>query len=371
MKETFVAESIWQRVSNLRSGHDPQNSGMVLALVLRTEASTYQKSGAVAVLDGSRVVAGMVSGGCLEADLAHRVAQFLEREAGGPPAVEGSAVHRSLYWSYVRYDTRRQGDDILGTALGCRGALDIALLRMDDPGLADFFRSAWSSRSGMAGLCSVDSAMGLALTTVDQSGSMTASVLRLELSKRVDVPLVCLQELMAGLSHPLVVPKRRRVLLCGCGLDAIPLLGMFVELGFELTLVDHRPDDLERAHSRALRFVDEGSVTNHCQFVTAVAAQRLVSGAHPVSGYDAVIIMSHHVEWDGRYLDAVRTLDPKCCYIGLLGPPGRRQEVFALLAQDHPLDVQQLHSPMGLRFGTRGPTAVAIGVVAELLQYLG
>ena len=46
MNETLVAESIWQSLANMPAGQKSFASGMVLALVLRTEASTYQKAGA-------------------------------------------------------------------------------------------------------------------------------------------------------------------------------------------------------------------------------------------------------------------------------------------------------------------------------------
>jgi xanthine dehydrogenase accessory factor len=373
MNETLVAESIWQNLANSDSDQRSLVSGMVLALVLRTEASTYQKAGAIAVLDGTRVLAGTVSGGCLESDLALRVSEFLRQDDVKWSRPGETRLHRGgPFWSYVRYDTRNEGDDVLGTALGCRGAIDIALLRMDDPGVAEFFQAAWSTRSGITGICSLDASMCLSLKAIPDSGNSPVLTSQFTLDKSADFPSESMQDLAAALgSNPLVVRKRRRALLCGCGPDAPPLISLLIELGFELTLVDHRPEFLEGAHAKALELVDDDKGIRLSNAVTAVSGGRLVTGAHSVSGYEAVIIMSHHLEWDGRYLDAVRGLDPRRCYIGLLGPSARRKEVFGLLSDHHPLDVPELHSPMGFKFATRGPTAVAVGVIAELLQQLG
>jgi xanthine dehydrogenase accessory factor len=372
MNETLVAESIWQNLANMPAHQRSLLSGRVLALVLRTEASTYQKAGAIAVLDGTRVVAGTVSGGCLESDLALRVADFLQYDdTNGAQTGRRELRCGGPFWSYVRYDTRNASDDVLGTALGCRGALDIALLRMDDPGVAQFFHTAWSACSGTSGICSLDESLRLSLKSVSDSGNSSALTTEFDLAQCVDAPSEAMQDLAAALStHPLVLRKRRRALLCGCGPDAPPLVSLLIELGFELTLVDHRPEFLERVHAKALELCLDENGIGFSNAVTAVGASRLVTGAHAVVGYDAVMIMSHHLEWDGRYLDAVRALDPRRCYIGLLGPATRRKEVFGLLSDRHPLDVPELHSPMGFKFATRGPTAVAVGIIAELLQQL-
>src|SRR5687767_12025556 len=87
---------------------------LVLATVARTLGSTYRKAGAQMLLAGDGRAAGLLSGGCLEADLMERARAVL----AGPPVV-------------VEYDTRSSDDLIWGIGLGCEGAMTILLSRLD------------------------------------------------------------------------------------------------------------------------------------------------------------------------------------------------------------------------------------------------
>src|SRR5271166_4927286 len=85
--------------------------GRVLATVVATAGSTYRKPGArmLIMADGSHL--GLLSGGCLEADLKLHAQQVLER--GVPRAIE--------------YDMRGPDDILFGVGAGCEGAMRILL----------------------------------------------------------------------------------------------------------------------------------------------------------------------------------------------------------------------------------------------------
>src|SRR5580693_1983980 len=89
----------------------------VLATVVATAGSTYRKPGArmLIMADGSYL--GLLSGGCLEADLKLHAQQVLE--SGEPRAVE--------------YDMRGPDDILFGIGAGCEGAMRV-LLEPADPG---------------------------------------------------------------------------------------------------------------------------------------------------------------------------------------------------------------------------------------------
>src|SRR5260370_28637004 len=78
----------------------------VLATVVVTAGSTYRKPGArmLIMADGSYI--GLLSGGCLEADLKIHAQQVLE--SGVPRAIE--------------YDMRGADDILFGIGAGCEGA---------------------------------------------------------------------------------------------------------------------------------------------------------------------------------------------------------------------------------------------------------
>src|SRR6202012_1493456 len=83
----------------------------VLATVVATAGSTYRKPGARMLLmeDGSYI--GLLSGGCLEADL-----QIHARE-----------VLRSGAARAFEYDTRGPDDTLFGVGAGCEGTMRVLL----------------------------------------------------------------------------------------------------------------------------------------------------------------------------------------------------------------------------------------------------
>ncbi|HEV7429379.1 MAG TPA: XdhC family protein [Thermoanaerobaculia bacterium] len=87
----------------------------VLVTVVHTQGSTYRRAGARAVIGEDGTLAGAISGGCLERDIAERVAIWL---ADMNPRL-------------VTYDSTRGDDLIFGLGLGCRGVLDLLIEPFD------------------------------------------------------------------------------------------------------------------------------------------------------------------------------------------------------------------------------------------------
>ena len=109
----------------MRSGQ----RGVVVTL-LRTSGSTYRRAGARAVIDERGVPCGLISGGCIERDLAERMCEWL---AAFEPRV-------------VTYDSTHDADIIFGSGLGCRGTLELLIepFDADHPPEIDAFR--WIGR---------------------------------------------------------------------------------------------------------------------------------------------------------------------------------------------------------------------------------
>src|SRR5688572_31755401 len=84
---------------------------IVLATVVRVTGSSYGGVGTrmVVRVDGSTV--GIVSGGCLETDLAE----------------QAKKVHKAGRAKVVTYDTRADDDTAWGLGLGCNGLIDVLL----------------------------------------------------------------------------------------------------------------------------------------------------------------------------------------------------------------------------------------------------
>ena len=87
---------------------------LVLVTVVETQGSTYSKAGDQMLIDANGVGCGMLSGGCLESDLAVRAQVVLE-----------SGDNQS-----VTYDLASGDDDIWGLGVGCDGSMTIGLTRI-------------------------------------------------------------------------------------------------------------------------------------------------------------------------------------------------------------------------------------------------
>ena len=88
---------------------------VVLATVARTAGSTYTKAGAHMLIAGDGEYAGLLSGGCLEGDLAEHARAVLS---------SGTAT-------VVRYDMGGADELLFGLGSGCEGAMDVLLQRLD------------------------------------------------------------------------------------------------------------------------------------------------------------------------------------------------------------------------------------------------
>jgi xanthine/CO dehydrogenase XdhC/CoxF family maturation factor len=101
-------------ISACRSLIDAGKRG-VLVTVIRTEGSTYRRAGARAVISGDGAITGAISGGCLEHDLAERIAGWFD----------------AMTPRLVTYDSTRSDDLVFGLGLGCRGVLDLLIEPFD------------------------------------------------------------------------------------------------------------------------------------------------------------------------------------------------------------------------------------------------
>jgi xanthine/CO dehydrogenase XdhC/CoxF family maturation factor len=88
---------------------------LVLATLVRTDGSTYTKPGAHMLIAGNGEYAGLLSGGCLEGDLAEH----------------GRAVLATGVAKLARYNTQGAEDLLFGLGSGCEGTMDILLRRLD------------------------------------------------------------------------------------------------------------------------------------------------------------------------------------------------------------------------------------------------
>jgi len=333
------------------------NANLVLATVYETEGSTYSKAGAQMLIDAEGNFQGMLSGGCLEGDLAERAAEVLT--TGRP--------------QQVSYDLGSNDEELWGLGVGCDGLMRIFLqpLTSEDnyqpfAAMAGVYESmhvgavatVLSSSTpdfppGMAKVVSDANALDESSDVQQPDWLQTGirNVLRTRRSYRQELDLggSAVEVLFACLRPP------PNVLVLGAGLDAEPVVRLISDLGWRVTVQDHRPAYIEKGN-----FHSADRVLN-------CAANELFSELDN-SLYAAAIVMSHHLQTDRCYLELLA--DSTLAYIGLLGPRERRRRLLHDLGDKGARLAGRVHGPAGLNIGGRGPASIALSIVAEMHQVL-
>ena len=328
---------------------------LVLASVFETEGSTYSKAGARMIINSQGDFQGMLSGGCLEGDLAERARAVLD--SGKPQTVS--------------YDLGVNDEELWGLGVGCDGLMRIFLqpllaendyapfvaiaraLEGDQPEIAVTVLESEDIQPGATLVTSGDSIVTFGLkdaeATVLLGEARAAFADQSSQTKSLRIGAAT-----ATVLHAIVKP-RVRLLVLGAGLDAEPVIRLADELGWRVTVVDHRP-----------AYIDKGQF-DEAEDVICCAAQDM-SGHVELSAFDAAIVMSHHLASDRQYL--AQLSKSEISYIGLLGPKARRRRLLDELGDDASTLDGRLHGPAGMDIGAVGPAAIALSILAEIYAML-
>lgn len=330
---------------------------LVLASVYETEGSTYSKAGAQMLITADGKFHGMLSGGCLEGDLAERA----------------RAVIESGLAQAVTYDLGQNDAELWGLGVGCDGLMRIFLQPLiearDYEPFATMARALRGDTHQVAATV-IESAIdglppGATMVTVegdiafgDVDGAYIAPLgaeigSALLLGESATRPLVLeggeVRVLFAVLKPP------PAILVLGAGLDAGPVVRFAAELGWRVTVQDHRPAYIDAGEFSAAEQV-------HCVPVDQLSA------TVDVDRYDAAIVMSHHLASDRSYLGQLAK--SRMEYIGLLGPADRRRRLLDELGDAAQKLSHRVRGPAGIDIGGRGPASIALSIIAEMHRQL-
>jgi xanthine/CO dehydrogenase XdhC/CoxF family maturation factor len=317
---------------------------LVLATIIATEGSTYRKPGAMMLLGQDGTFEGLISGGCLEADLVQHATDVF---ASGLP-------------KRVTYDMHADDDLVWSLGLGCDGVIHLLLQRLDKArqfGFLEGLDEAHRSRRAvvLALVIQSDGTVPVGASGMFASPDISAGdpVLVGVLQGLVDEwptwrsRIVRFGADMAGECIVIHVPATPRVLICGAGPDAVPLASALTQLGWDIVIVDHRP-----AFARPERFMPGCAVLQ--------TRPEKLGEALDLATLDAAVVMSHHLEHDGSYLQC---LAPHAiAYLGVLGPRARRLR----LADMADVGDRVIHGPVGLDIGAELPASIALAIAAEI-----
>lgn len=289
---------------------------------------------------------GLVSGGCLEADIrlnARKVLAFAQAKT-------------------ILYDSMDQENIAAELGLGCNGRVEVLVQPLQKPHRDIFMQLLERMESGESSYLlhcfQADNPESLnALVILDSEGSLLGS------ATQIDPPE--LSQSSFRRKHQVVTDKDRswslslhrppvNLWVVGGGVDAQPMVALAASLGWRVTLADHRP-----AYGREEDFA----------FAETFVRERPDAFSGEITA-DAAVVMTHNLELDASWLRRLQD-SQSLRYVGLLGPADRRNEALHLagIGSDSSLH-GILHGPMGFDIGGDIPESVALSTLSQCHQIL-
>lgn len=359
-----MGRSSFTAADSLRSSAapHPERPG-VLATLVHTEGSAYQKAGAQLYIDPQGSIFGLVSGGCLEQAIIEEALSL--RDHPEAPA------------RLTSYDTSDPSDVEFGFGLGCGGKLWVFFETVASRAVLQRKIQALAPRASLE-------AIVIAAPQNEWLGQRRLLRLADGVSATEELPHAEAHELTRTLDQllakaqtqgpersqlyqegPLSVallrrPETKHLSIFGAGPGAWPLAAMAQSLGWAVRVYDHRPDYLEDFPETLGEkcFLPRGEISQ--------------SQYYPVPFEEAAaVIMTHNFGVDQLLL--ARLIEERWGYIGLLGSHKRCDKLRAELkkaGQSEQLAQRPLFAPAGLTLGGDDVQSIALALLAEIQAVL-
>lgn len=307
-------------LSDILAIWEPQKeqAGWVLATIVETEGSSYRKPGAMMLINDLGQYFGLLSGGCLEADIMRHARQCMERSSN----------------KVIEYDMREETDLAWQLGLGCGGRVRILLQPVTLENEYHFLDK---------------------LLFILKSGKPAYYLQEVEASKSQNIlseaPFGA--QLLNEYSNIFVSSHSPQIALAvfGGGVDARPVVNMANTMGWQVYLIDHRT-----GYAREKYF--PGCVEIIRQPTGELAAKDWLQKIN------AAIVMTHNIDHDAAALKLIEKSSAE--YVGLLGPSHRTESVFATAQIAKTEYLKTLWNPMGLAIGGELPETIALSVLSEI-----
>ncbi|MFN2490024.1 MAG: XdhC family protein [Actinomycetota bacterium] len=334
-----------------------QGRDMALATIVEVKGSTYRRAGARLLVPDAGEAVGNLSGGCLEGDV-----EAVAREV----MTQGRA-------RLEFYDLTAEDEVVWGWGLGCNGAIEVFIEPAAQAAeIAAALRSAIEEQRPVTVVTVLETSIpGLergARLLLGEDGARSGGIGNRELEDALLSALADVGGLSGARTHPLMLPAGDarvfvesiepppRLLVCGAGHDAVPLVHLGAQLGWRVVVADDR----------------DALLTNH-RFGPDASFLRCAPGdlarAASVDARTYAVVMSHNYLRDRDYLRVL--LGSAAAYIGMLGPQARLERLLGeMRTEGRELgdeELARIHGPAGLDVGAEGPEEIAAAIVAEVL----
>lgn len=276
----------------------------VLATVVEVKGSAYRRAGARMLLAADGRSAGVINGGCLDADLQARAQMVLE---------SGEA-------QLACYDTTSSQDIVFGLGLGCRGVVKILVEPVQD--------LSWLAQKGRVEVVYEGEHLG----TRELNGESGASR-----------------------SYVQTLEPPQSLLIFGAGADVAPLAAIGKAVGWQVQAFDLRAPNPARPTYVEAHFAGP----EHLAGVDIPDGAACVVMTHHF--LHDVEILKHLLPSRAAYIGV---LGPRRRTDELL----ESVEKAMLSAPFHPMpeQLERLFAPVGLDLGAETPEEIALSVVAEI-----
>jgi xanthine dehydrogenase accessory factor len=328
---------------------------MALATIVAVRGSTYRRPGARLLVPEDGAPIGNISGGCLEGDVADMARVVME---------EGRA--RLAGWDLTADD-----DAVWGLGLGCNGAIEVFIEPAEQAAeVAGALRIALEEERPICVVTVLESddehvSPGSRLVVraaADTSGSLGSAEIDAEASATAGELLAAERSEVRTFTHGVrafveVLEPPLRLLVCGAGHDAIPLVRAAAGIGWNPIVVDDRP-----------AFLDDERFPEATGFVRVEAPEHVAKLA-PVDARTHAVVMTHNFLRDKEYVRSL--LGSPVSFIAMLGPAARTERLLMELRDEGveitEADRDRIHAPAGLDLGAEGPEEIAHAIVAEII----
>lgn len=326
---------------------------------MKVTGSTFRRPGTRMLITEHGAMVGSISGGCLEADVFEK-AKKLMLTGGTITAV---------------YDMTAEDEVAWGLNQGCNGIIHLLLEPLEETkseSYIRFLRTCIHEQQGgaIATVFRVDGELKAAVGSrllLQENGSVSENI------KNPILTAALLEDAQAALASGKSIVKEYRftegvveafievlhppvpLYIFGAGSDAIPVARFANELGWNVTIVDHRP-----AFATAERFPSPASII--------LARPEEIGAKISFTHHSIALVMTHNFTHD---LELLKTLLPSPArYVGLLGPKKRAELLLRTLQKNDFTPTQEqlarLYNPVGLNIGAESPEEIALSILSEI-----
>ena len=329
-----------------------------LATIVNTFGSTYRQKGTKMLIAQTGEMVGTLSGGCVENDIFQHTKQI-----SNEPIL-------------INYDATSEEDLIWGFGLGCNGAVQILLEKLDRFNTLSpinlISQCLKSKKSGVIATIfnfdlegTIDVKIGSRFilypddttnTDIQDPDLKKAIAFDTITAKNTQHSTVNKYQLPSGSVEVFieVIQPPTSLMVFGAGRDALPVVELAKAIGWEVTVIDCRAQE-----ETYQRFTSADKII--------LTRREIISQQISVDENTVAVVMTHNY-FDDR--DIIKfLLSTPTPYLGIMGSKNRIDKIMQELNPTK-TQLEKLYGPIGLDIGANTPAEIATAIVAEIQAVL-